>query len=131
MPQTVFFSRIHDESLALMIEARDYLLSQAQTDFSRTEGVSKDWMVWETCRVTSCLMQVMAWAMLHRSKLAGEIASAEAEASINQILRIRHIGQISPLTPSQMSADLASLISRSQALLERVVRISERGLMSG
>lgn len=128
MPEAVFFSRIHDESLALLIEARDYLLSQAQTDFREIAGVDKNWMVLKIYRVTLCLTQAMAWAMFQRARFTGEMSDQQVEESIVQVLHVYNVGKVSPLTPEMASRDLDVLVDRSQALLERVVRISQNGL---
>ncbi|WP_366657120.1 DUF1465 family protein [Fodinicurvata sp. EGI_FJ10296] len=75
---TPFFRKTYDETLALIVEARNYM---AYTDHAGRAEWSPDTRLLisqETMRITSRLTQAMAWMLAHRAVETGEMSMDEA-----------------------------------------------------
>jgi len=77
--EMALFTRTYDETLDLIVEARNYL-SHSRPTARRAIRPSGDnlRLSCEALRVTSRLTQVMAWLMLQRAVQHGEISAQEA-----------------------------------------------------
>ena len=75
---TAMLSRTYDEAMSLLVETRNYLSFRRQVDDVRIEPMDRLKLTRESFRLTSRLAQVMAWLMLRRAVVEGEIADDEA-----------------------------------------------------
>jgi len=121
--QTAAFTRTYDETLDLIVEARNYMRHMLPRD--RRAGDDGDAglrFCCEALRVTSRLTQAMAWLMMQRAVQDGEISQEEALNEANRLA-----GQDVCLGGEEesdlMPAGLCSLLQRSQKLYERVLRL--------
>ena len=60
---TAFFNRTYDETMALLIEARNYIAYNEQSDQRGLAPQVRLQVSYESLRVTSRLTQVMAWLL--------------------------------------------------------------------
>jgi regulator of CtrA degradation len=124
-PQTASsLKRTYDETLALMIEARNYLAYKAPADSSRLPAELGLKASCEAFRVTSRLTQVMAWVLAQRAVHAGEISLEEA-CSAQYRLSGESICRDATAADLPLPLGLISLLSRSLALYERIARLDE------
>ncbi|HYE00754.1 MAG TPA: DUF1465 family protein [Alphaproteobacteria bacterium] len=122
---TAFFNRTYDETMALLVEARNYVAHQEATDRQRLAAPARLRVSAESMRVTSRLTQVMAWLLAQKAVHAGEL-TAEAVASDDYALSgaavCREPGAVDdPELPSR----LRGLLDRSHRLYVRVARLDE------
>ena len=126
---TTFFSNLHDETLALLIETRNYIQSlriQNQSVIDANRPLEKaDYLdlSLETMRLTSRLTQVMAWMLAQRAVSAGEI-TAEEGASERFRLSGKSVCLKHDLSNSgHLPEHLCGLLRRSHDLYLRVSRL--------
>ncbi len=125
MPQPAFFRRTYDETMTLMVEARNYLAFAERRERERVGGMIGLRMSCEAMRVTSRLTQVMAWLMLQRAVHEGEV---EAEEALRDECRL---SGADVCLDESFSGDetlpnhLRSLMDRSYRLYVRVARLEE------
>lgn len=74
------FDRTYDETLSLLIEARDYLAQNQALAQERGSVAHRLVYAHETLRLTARLSQVVAWVPAQRAIHAGEIAPNEVRA---------------------------------------------------
>ncbi len=125
MPQPAFFRRTYDETMTLMVEARNYLAFSERRERERVGGMVGLRMSCEAMRVTSRLTQVMAWLMLQRAVHEGEL---EIEDTLREDCRLSGAGVCLDETFSQdetLPNHLRSLMDRSYRLYVRVARLEE------
>ncbi|HVI52650.1 MAG TPA: DUF1465 family protein [Candidatus Sulfotelmatobacter sp.] len=121
--QAAAFTRTYDETFDMIVEARNYMrhMLPRERRFGEDNEVGLRFSC-EAMRVTSRLTQVMAWLMMQRAVLDGEITQEEALNDHNRLS-----GQDVCLSgdeyPPHMPAGLCSLLQRSQRLYERVLRL--------
>lgn len=125
MPQPAFFSRTYDETMTLMVEARNYLAYSERRERKQVGGMVGLRMSCEAMRVTSRLTQVMAWLMLQRAVHEGEV---ELEQSLSEECRLSG-GEVcldeSFSDDRTLPNHLRSLLDRSYRLYVRVARLEE------
>lgn len=78
MRKTIFFQKTYDETLELLVEARDYARYSERTDRMRAGDKTGSRIIREGLRVTSRLTQVMAWTMTQRAVYEGELSAKQA-----------------------------------------------------
>ncbi|EPY01939.1 DUF1465 family protein [Magnetospirillum fulvum] len=125
MPQPAFFSRTYDETLTLMVEARNYLSHSERRDRERAEPVVGLRMSCEAMRVTSRLTQVMAWLMVQRAVQTGELTPEQALVSERRLSGFDVCLDDSFIGDSSLPNGLRSLMDRSHRLFLRVARLEE------
>jgi regulator of CtrA degradation len=123
---TAFFNRTYDETMALLVEARNYIACQEAADQRGLPPAVRLQVSYETLRVTSRLTQVMAWLLAQKAVHAGELtiqqlASEEFALSGGTVCT-------DPSGPDndQLPMGLRSLLERSHKLYERVSRLDEQ-----
>lgn len=121
-----FFNRTYDETMALLVEARNYVAYHDAVDQRNLPPQIRLQVSYETLRVTSRLTQVMAWLLAQKAVHAGELtmdqlASEEYALSGGDICS-------DPSGPEneELPAGLRSLLDRSYRLYMRVVRLDEQ-----
>jgi regulator of CtrA degradation len=119
------FTRTYDETLDLIVEARNYMVHLRPADRrARASGDSLR-LSCEALRVTSRLTQVMAWLMLQRAVQDGEITAREACAEKNRLSGQSVCLDDSCGEDSEIPPGLRSLLSRSLRLYQRISRLEE------
>jgi regulator of CtrA degradation len=120
---TTFFNRTYDETMALLVEAREYVAFREKLDRETRAIRTRLAMSCEAMRVTSRLTQVMAWLLVQKAVHAGELSHAEAaedhrRLSGHGVCMDTRMAEIDDL-PDR----LRSLLERSYRLYERVARL--------
>lgn len=116
--------RTYDETLALMIEARNYLAYRAPHDRRTLDCVSRLKVSCEAFRVTSRLTQVMSWLMAQRAVEAEEITIEEACVRFGLTCREVCLDDSSH-GDAALPAGLRSLMDRSHQLYLRIARLDD------
>lgn len=127
----VFIERAYAETLALMVEARDYF---THDNPARRRGMSREDGLRASCealRVTSRLTQVMAWLMMQRALRAGEVTEDEAFPQGDALDRWEVCLDEWDGDDGALPPGLRSLLARSRALYQRIARLDDlaRGRM--
>lgn len=130
MRQPPFFRRTYDETMDLMIEARNYMAFVERKERQRASVNTGLRMSCEAMRVTSRLTQVMAWLMVQRAVEEGEIPADAAMAEENRLAGQDVCADESHLADEALPGGLRSLMDRSYRLYMRVARIEEQ-MLSG
>lgn len=126
--QPVFFRKAYDETMDLMIEARNYMAFVERRERERTNLNTGLRMSCEAMRVTSRLTQVMAWLMVQRAVQEGEIPADAAMAEENRLAGHEVCGDETFARDEALPGGLRSLMDRSYRLYMRVARIEEQML---
>lgn len=123
MQQTAYFRRTYDETMDLMVEARNYMTYIERRERERASVVSGLRMSCEAMRVTSRLTQVMAWLMMQRAVHEGEVEQEEALAEPNRLSGGEVCLDDTYSGDETLPGGLRSLMDRSFRLYQRVVRL--------
>ncbi|HYH38255.1 MAG TPA: DUF1465 family protein [Azospirillum sp.] len=126
MIAATFFNGTYDETMALLIEARNYIAYHESGDHRGLPPHVRLQISYESMRVTSRLTQVMAWLLAQKAVHAGEI-SQEVAASEEFALSGGEICS-DPSGPDneELPSGLRSLLERSHRLYMRVHRLDEQ-----
>ncbi len=122
---TAFFNRAYEETMGLLVEARNYVAYQEAADQRTLVPTLRLQASYESMRVTSRLTQVMAWMLAQKAVHAGELTQAQAVGDDYALSG----GQVcsdpsGPDNPGLPSA-LRSLLERSHSLYMRTSRLEE------
>lgn len=122
---SAFFHRTYDETLSLLIEARNYVAYHEAIDQRQLTPHIRLQVSFESMRVTSRLTQVMAWLLAQKALFAGEL-TAEQVAS-DQFALSGGAVCLDPSGPEneELPRGLRSLLDRSHRLYMRVSRLDE------
>jgi regulator of CtrA degradation len=127
--QTAIFTRTYDETLNMIVEARNYMTHVEPRVSRRRRGHPDLRFSCEALRVTSRLTQVMAWLMLQRAVLYGEISAEEACLECNRLSGRDVCLYTDSIEDDSLPAGLRSLLERSYRLYQRVSRLEEMVLV--
>jgi regulator of CtrA degradation len=119
------FTRTYDETLDLIVEARNYMVHLRPASRRQRGSGESLRLSCEALRVTSRLTQVMAWLMLQRAVQDGEITAHEACAEENRLSGQSVCLDDSCEEDKEIPAGLRSLLSRSLRLYKRISRLEE------
>ena len=120
-----FFNRTYDETLALLIESRNYVAAEQAIDVMRSDADAQSAMVQETTRLVARLTQMMAWLLVQKAVAAGEMSRDQAKRGEHRLgghAVCLDEGQAVRLPPE---SHLAKLLDRSRHLYIRVARLDE------
>ncbi len=119
------FTRTYDETLDMIVEARNYM-AHADARERRSRGGQTDLRFsCEALRVTSRLTQVMAWLMLQRAVQEGEISAEEACLEGNRLSGQDVCLDTVGVADGNLPSGLRSLLERSYHLYQRVSRLEQ------
>ncbi|MGQ9366755.1 DUF1465 family protein [Azospirillum sp. ST 5-10] len=120
-----FFNGPYDETMTLLVEARNYIAYHEAIDQRGRPPHVRLQVSYEAMRVTSRLTQVMAWLLAQKAVHAGEMT--EAQASDGYALTGGEICT-DPSGPEneELPTGLRSLLERSHRLYMRVERLDEQ-----
>lgn len=127
--QTAIFTRTYDETLSMIVEARNYMTHAEPRVSLRRRGGPDLRFSCEALRVTSRLTQVMAWLMLQRAVLYGEISAEEACLDCNRLSGREVCLDTDSMEDDSLPDGLRSLLDRSYRLYQRVSRLEEMVLV--
>ena len=126
MSPPAYFRRTYDETLDLMIEARNYMAYMEGRERQRVGGVAGLRLSCEAMRVTSRLTQVMAWLMVQRAVHEGEIGAEDALSEANRLSGADVCLDDTFTGDQSLPGGLRSLLDRSFRLYQRVARLEEQ-----
>lgn len=78
--QTAFVERAYRETLDLLVELRDYMADDSGVKSEELKPEDRLQLTYELSRVTRSLTNVMAWLLLQKAVIAGEMTAEEAAA---------------------------------------------------
>ena len=117
----IFFSRVYDEAMGLLIEARDYV---AATMGDQRESMDVRLAVsCETMRLTSRLTQVMAWLLVQRAVHSGEMSAHDALEEQHRLSGQKVCLSVDCVFDVTLPSALQSLLDRSYRLYLRIQRL--------
>lgn len=126
MASPTYFRRTYDETLDLMVEARNYIAYVERRERQRADAMNGLRMSCEAMRVTSRLTQVMAWLMMQRAVHDGEMTPDEALAEANRLSGADVCLDDSFSGDIALPRGLRSLLERSFSLYQRIARLEDR-----
>ena len=100
-PLSAFIEESYQDTLSLMTELRDYLTEVQAAPDGDKGGESRVQIVREISSMTRRLTEAMAWLLLQKAAVAGEITGEEARNRAegllyDQILRLREMTETHP-----------------------------------
>ena len=120
----IVFTRTYDEALDMVVEARNYMTYMEPRENSSCHRRRDTKYTIEAMRITSRLLQVMAWLMLVRAVQRGEICQEEIQLDNNR-LSGQEVCLGTALGDFNPPIGLRSLLDRSHDLYQRVLRLEE------
>ncbi|MCR6632362.1 MAG: DUF1465 family protein [Magnetospirillum sp.] len=126
MQAPTYFRRTYDETMTLMVEARNYMAYVERREREQAGAVAGLRMSCEAMRVTSRLTQVMAWLMMQRAVHEGEIEPHTALDEANRLSGGEVCLDDSFSRDESLPGGLRSLLERSFSLYQRVVRLEQQ-----
>ena len=123
---TAFFNRTYDETMALLIEARNYIAYNEQSDQRGLAPQVRLQVSYESLRVTSRLTQVMAWLLAQKAVHAGELTQEQVATDEYALSGGDVCTDPSGPENEELPAGLRSLLERSHKLYMRVARLDEQ-----
>jgi regulator of CtrA degradation len=123
--QPAFFTRTYDETLDMIVEARNYMAHVEPRERRSSDGVKGLRLNCEALRVTSRLTQVLAWLMTQRAVHYGEITLEEACGQDYRLSGRDVCLDAASIDDLTLPSGLRSLLARSFSLYQRVSRLEE------
>ena len=125
LAETAVFTRTYDETLGMIVEMRNYMTHLGPARHKGSRGMRDLRVSCEALRVTSRLTQAMAWLMLQRAVVDGEISAVEACAEENLLSGRNVCLDGASLEDDELPRGLRSLLRRSLHLYLRISRLEE------
>lgn len=122
---TAFFNRAYDETMTLLVEARNYVAYQEAADQRGLPSTVRLQVSYESMRVTSRLTQVMAWMLAQKAVHAGELTQAQAVGEHYALSGGTICADPSGSDNPELPSALRSLLLRSHSLYMRTTRLEE------
>ncbi|WP_264656861.1 DUF1465 family protein [Azospirillum canadense] len=129
METPTFFNGTYDETMALLIEARNYIAYHDTVNHRTLPPHVRLQISYESMRVTSRLTQVMAWLLAQKAVHAGEITREQAASEDFALSGGDVCTDPSGPDNEALPEGLRSLLERSHRLYMRVSRLDERARM--
>lgn len=118
----VFMPRLFDETMALLVETRNYFLAQSDYDRQPLTHSAKLMYSTEMSRITLRLSSIMAWVLARRAARAGEITQEQLKAHFPLQFQ-ENCGFETPHVHMVLPHAVCDLLSRSHALYQRIRRL--------
>lgn len=123
---SAFFDRLYDSARNLTIEARNYIAYGARAEREHLAPYVALEFSKESTRLTSRLIEIMAWVLTEKAVHAGEISREQAHAPSLGIS-----GQDVNADPSghlndELPIGLRDLLQRSHSLYEQVINLDQK-----
>jgi regulator of CtrA degradation len=114
------FTKVFQEGMGLVEETANYLDGPGRMDSRMLDRQGAIAYATESMRLTTRLMQLASWLLLHRAIVAGEMGKEEATKEKNRI-SLLEIGPGNDIDGrEQLPEGLLALVERSLRLLERI-----------
>ena len=121
----VLLTRTYDETLDMIVEARDYMTDWDKNTAPRLGGTRRLQFCCEALRVTSRLTQALAWLMVQRAVHEGELTLIEACENTYRLSGHEVCLNTASANDNNLPEKLRSLMSRSYRLYNRISRLEE------
>ncbi len=120
-----FIDRTFEEALELLEEIRSYILYEERTDRQGLPPAARVRQSLEATRMTARLTNVMAWLLLQKAAVAGEIDPDEPMKAENRLG-----GREACMDPLEgpiedLPARMLELLDKSQRMYVRVARLDD------
>lgn len=125
MGTPTFFNGTYDETMALLIEARNYIAYQEPAERQALPPAVRLQISYESMRVTSRLTQVMAWLLAQKAVHAGEITAEQAVSDQFALTGGELCTDPGGPEDEALPEGLRSLLERSHSLYMRVERLDQ------
>jgi regulator of CtrA degradation len=116
------FALLFKEGMALVEETASYLDGPGRQDSKRLERSAALAYATESMRLTTRLMQLASWLLLHRAVKEGEMSLAQANKEKTKV-KLSLDNRADADTLRLLPEHLTELIERSLVLLDRVRRL--------
>ena len=116
------FSLLFREGMGLVEETAAYLDGIGRQDAKKLERAAALTYATESMRLTTRLMQLASWLLLHRAVNEGEMTLAQASKEKRKV-RLVSSDPVDQRTLASLPAKLRDLIERSRLLQDKVRRI--------
>jgi regulator of CtrA degradation len=116
------FSALFREGMALVEETAAYLDGAGRQEAKRLERNAALVYATESMRLTTRLMQLASWLLLHRAVNEGEMSLAQASKEKKKV-KLAASEPVEERTLKLLPERLCDLITRSRKLQEKVLRI--------
>ncbi len=113
---------LYVEAMVLADEARSYFDRNGRDDRLALDPIARVGFSCESLKVTTRLMQVIAWLLTQRAVEAGELSPSQARS---QARRLGEAAESDPSVLERLPAGAANLVQASQELYARVRRLDE------
>jgi len=113
---------LYTEAMVLADEARSYFDQHGRDDRESLDPLLRVGFSCESLKVTTRLMQVIAWLLTQRAVEAGELSPAQART---QARRLGEAAESDPSAIERLPAGAVHLVQASQELYARVRRLDE------
>lgn len=120
-----YFDRTYAETVELIEEARDYFLERQRQGAAEPRPAVQLVASCEAMRLTARLTQILAWLLVQRAVLAGEISASEALTEQRRLGGRSVCAVEGPWQELGLPERLQSLLGRSLALYKRVARLDD------
>lgn len=124
-PETAFFSKTFDETVALLEESRTYVSYQAPIELRALTGLDRLRASRDMSRATTRLAEIMAWLLVQKAVHAGELSAAEAASEVWRLSRQPVCLDVPDDYDRPLPPRLAHLLDRTYSLYVRVARLDE------
>ena len=122
---TAYFHRTYDETMALLIEARNYAIYHDAIDQRTLTPSARLQVSFEALRVTSRLVQVMAWLLAQKAVHAGELTPEQGAGEEYALSGGTVCSDPAGPENEALPGGLRSLLDRSHRLYVRVSRLDD------
>jgi regulator of CtrA degradation len=113
---------LYVEAMVLADEARSYFDRNGREERLALDPIARVGFSCESLKVTTRLMQVIAWLLTQRAVEAGELSPGQART---QARRLGEAAESDPNAIEKLPAGAAHLVQASQELYARVRRLDE------
>ena len=120
-----YLDSTYQEALALTREARDYMADRTRNRHPKLNPEDRLQICCEGMRLTTRLTQVMAWLMMQRAVLSGEITMEEVMKPENRISG-QSVCDLHDELPEGVSPWMVDLMGRSHLMYMRVMRLDSQ-----
>lgn len=120
-----FFDRTYDEAMKLLVEVRDYVVSNQMLLRREADQIVRAVWTHEALLMTTRLSQVLAWTLVQRAVNAGEMTRENARAEEHRLGARELCLRDDPESLEVLPPYMRSLVERSRALYVRAARLDD------
>jgi hypothetical protein len=127
-PLSAFVEDAYQDTLSLMTELRDFLVEvqAAPEDAEASEATKvRARIVRKISAITRNLTEAMAWLLLQKAAVAGEITPEEAETRVDGSLIPGDAARIAATNGAELPLEIRGYMDRSRRLYDQVICLRE------